>query len=61
MFQQIDLQIKDSAIYQSHADYSWGLRQLKLLFHLSCNFVKALSQSAIINVLNHYRRKKICL
>ncbi len=29
MFQQIDLQIKDSAIFQSHADYLWGLQQLK--------------------------------
>lgn len=29
MFQQIDLQIKDSAIFQSHADYLWDLQQLK--------------------------------
>lgn len=35
-----------------------GLQQLKVPFHFSYNFLKSLSHSDIINVLNRYRKKK---
>lgn len=35
-----------------------GLQQLKVLFHFSYNFLKLLSHSDIINILNHYKKKK---
>ncbi|MCQ9197137.1 hypothetical protein MZD87_08600 [Pediococcus pentosaceus] len=35
-----------------------GLQQLKVLFHFSYNFLKLLSHSDIINILNRYKKKK---
>lgn len=41
MFQQIDLQIEDSAIFQSHADYSWGFAATKVTVSLELQFCES--------------------
>lgn len=51
--QQLSLLIKDSTTFKNHAAYLWRLQQLKWNNHFSRYFLKALSISAIINLLNH--------
>jgi len=41
MFQQIALQIKDSAIFQSRADYSWGFAATKVTVSLELQFFES--------------------
>jgi len=51
--QQLSLLIKDSTTFKNHAAYLWRLQQLKRNNHFSRYFLKALSISAMINLLNH--------
>ena len=52
--QQLSLLIKDFATFKNHAAYLWRFQPLKWLFYFSGYFLKALSFSAKINLLNHW-------